>query len=147
MVGFKFAATLLIAGLPLASAYIDKVANITGTFHATDDSKLPVTFINDITKVYYVDLTATFALGRASQKGQFIGLPLYNFDFTTLPANVIGNETFTIEVPLTKTNISVFGDEKSLALNVIISHADGSYPNLTFYDAIYRLPFTATIDN
>lgn len=47
----KFSAFIAIASLPLASAYIQTVANFTGTYSSTTHKLFNVTFITGTTKV------------------------------------------------------------------------------------------------
>ncbi|KZV87016.1 hypothetical protein EXIGLDRAFT_752486 [Exidia glandulosa HHB12029] len=148
MVGIKFAAALLVGALPLASAFVDKIANYTGTFHATENSKFPATFITGSTKVDYVDLTVSFALGRPDQLakgGDYVGLPLYNFDLTTLPSSVIHAETFTIDVPLSKANVTSLNQSGPYVLTAIVSFANGDWPNLIYGRYLLRTQFDATV--
>ncbi|KZV93401.1 hypothetical protein EXIGLDRAFT_691613 [Exidia glandulosa HHB12029] len=148
MVGTKFAAALFVSmgALPLASAFVDKIANYTGTFHATETSTYPATFITGYTKVDYLDLTVSFALTRPDKLlGQTVGLPLYNFDFTTLSSDIISNTTFVVDVPLTKANITTFNENGPYVLSAIVSYANGDYPNYIYGSYILHSYFNASV--
>ncbi|KZV93731.1 hypothetical protein EXIGLDRAFT_761554 [Exidia glandulosa HHB12029] len=146
MVAFKLTAALgLLSALPFTSAIFNKVTGPPGTFFAGDGTVFPVTFTTGSVKVTFIDLTVTFALGTADQEGQTVGIPLKSVDLVAEGLSNFPGPSFTIPVPLSKSDIDTVGDGPYV-LSVIEGFADGIFPKLVYDTGIFRIPFNVTFN-
>ncbi|KAH7091737.1 hypothetical protein BKA62DRAFT_724158 [Auriculariales sp. MPI-PUGE-AT-0066] len=125
-------------------ARISSVKPYPGTYHATRNSKFPLTFNTIVTPTNNLDFSVAVGLGPAGKAtGTALGEEfIQNFDLVALGHASTGQGNFTLHVKLPASKFEVFGDGK-FTLTAIATAAYGASYGTQLEP--YRVDFNAVI--
>jgi len=132
---------LTFALVGAASAHVYTIS-IPSTFKVTSNSKLPITFITEDGPITYEDFSVVIGLDTNAFSAPNLGEEILgNYDLVKLGySSTINN--FTIKVPLTKNQVSVFPSGQFVVATVITSGIGARYgAQLRFFNQTTQLQY------
>ncbi|KZW01008.1 hypothetical protein EXIGLDRAFT_761290 [Exidia glandulosa HHB12029] len=135
---------LVTVALPLASAFINDVQPFNGTYSATSTSKFPVTFLTASTMVEFLDLSVSFGISTPEDHASntTLGVPLSNVDLLALNHSSTGPGSFTIDVPISSSDL--YASSGSYVLTAAVLRGTGDSAVLNFRVDPFTVSFNAT---